>query len=139
MFWALAVWALTAIFCTQPSWIWILVGLFAGLGCVSKYTNLFLGLGILLWLLIDPAGRRWLRSPWLWVGGIVACIIFLPVVLWNEQHDWISFSHQFGRIDVHQITLSYLGEFLASQLWLLNPLIVYFASFALGLAFQEAK
>jgi 4-amino-4-deoxy-L-arabinose transferase-like glycosyltransferase len=137
MFWALAVWALSAIYRTQRSWIWILVGLFAGLGCVSKYTNLFLGLGIFLWLLIDPAGRPWFRSPWLWAGGVVASLIFLPVVLWNAQHDWISFSHQFGRINVHQITLSYLGEFLASQLWLLNPLIVYFAFLALALAFKK--
>lgn len=137
MFWALAVWALSAIFRTQRSWIWILVGLFAGLGCVSKYTNLFLGLGIVVWLSIDPAGRPWFRSPWLWAGGVVACFVFFPVFSWNAQHDWISFSHQFGRINVHQITLSYLGEFLASQLGLLNPLIAYFAFLALGLAFKK--
>ena len=64
-------------------------------------------------------------------------MVFLPVVVWDAQHDWISFSHQFGRINVHQITLSYLGEFLASQLGLLNPLIVYFAFLALGLAFKK--
>src|SRR6478672_13491144 len=50
MFWALALWVLSTIFCTQRSWLWILVGLFAGLGCVSKYTNLFFGLGILAWI-----------------------------------------------------------------------------------------
>ena len=138
MFWALAVWALSAIFRTQRSWIWILVGLFAGLGCVSKYTNLFLGLGIVVWLSIDPAGRRWFRSPWLWAGGVVACFVFLPVFLWNAQHDWISFSHQFGRINVQHVRLPYyLGEFLASQLGLLNPLIAYFAFLALGLAFKK--
>jgi 4-amino-4-deoxy-L-arabinose transferase-like glycosyltransferase len=139
LFWALAVWALSAIFRTQRAWIWILVGIFAGLGCVSKYTNLFLGLGIALWLLIDPANRNWLRSPWLWAGGVVACLIFLPVVLWNEQHDWISFSRQFGRINVHQVTLAYFGEFFASQFGLLNPLIVYFAVLALGLAFRKSN
>jgi len=137
MFWVLAVWALSAIFRTQRSWLWILVGLFAGLGCVSKYTNLFLGLGIVAWLLIDPAGRHWFRSPWLWAGGLVACLVFLPVFLWNEQHDWISFSRQFGRIKVHQVTLRYLGEFLASQLGLLNPLIAYFAFVAIGIAFSK--
>jgi 4-amino-4-deoxy-L-arabinose transferase-like glycosyltransferase len=137
MFWALAVWALSAIFRTQRSWLWIIVGLFAGLGCVSKYTNLFFGLGIVTWLLIDPEGRRWFRSPWLWVGGLVACLIFLPVFLWNEKHDWISFSQQFGRMSVHQVTLRYLGEFLASQLGLLNPLIAYFALVAIGIAFRK--
>ena len=57
MFWALAVWALSAIFRTQRSWLWIVVGVFAGLGCVSKYTNLFFGLGIVAWLVVDPAGH----------------------------------------------------------------------------------
>jgi len=51
-FWVLAVWALSAIFRTQRSWLWILVGLFAGLGYVSKYTNLFFGLGT-----FRPRGR----------------------------------------------------------------------------------
>jgi len=137
MFWALAVWALSAIFRTQRSWLWILVGFFAGFGCISKYTNLFLGLGIIVWLLIDPAGRRWFRSPWLWAGVAVACFIFLPVFIWNAQHDWISFSRQFGRITVQQVTVRYLGEFLASQLGLLNPLIAYFAFLAIVLAFKN--
>ena len=139
MFWALALWALSAIFRTQRSWLWILVGLFAGLGCVSKYTNLFFGLGIITWLLIDPAGRHWFRSPWLWAGGLVACLVFLPVILWNEQHDWISFSQQFGRVKLHQVTLRYLPEFVATQVGLLNPLIAYFALLAIGIAFRKSN
>jgi 4-amino-4-deoxy-L-arabinose transferase-like glycosyltransferase len=137
MFWALALWALSAIFRTQRSWLWIVVGLFAGLGCVSKYTNLFFGLGVVAWLLIDPAARHWFRSPWLWAGGIIACLVFLPVLLWNEQHDWISFSHQFGRMSMHQVRPRYLGELLAAQLGLLNPLIAYFALVAIGIAFTK--
>jgi 4-amino-4-deoxy-L-arabinose transferase-like glycosyltransferase len=137
MFWALAVWALSAIFRTERPWLWILVGLFSGLGCVSKYTNFFLGLGIVLWLLIDPAGRRWFRSPWLWAGGIVACCVFWPVFLWNAQHDWISFSRQFGRIAPHTITLRYLGEFFVSQLGLLNPLVASFAFLAVSVEFKK--
>jgi 4-amino-4-deoxy-L-arabinose transferase-like glycosyltransferase len=132
MFWALAVWALSAIWRTKRPWLWLLVGLFAGFGCVSKYTNLFLGLGIVAWLSVDPTARRWLGSPWLWAGGFIALIIFLPVVLWNAQHDWISFSKQFGRLAAHQITLRYLGELLVSQLGLLNPIIALF--FVLAIA-----
>jgi len=137
MFWALAVWALSAIVRAQRSWLWIVVGLFAGLGCVSKYTNLFFGLGVVTWLLIDPAGRHWFRSPWLWAGGLVACLVFLPVLMWNEQHDWISFSHQFGRMGVYEVRLPYLAEFLTAQVGLLNPLIAYFGLLAIGIALRE--
>ena len=139
MFWALALWVLSTIFRTQRSWLWILVGLFAGLGCVSKYTNLFFGLGILAWIFTDPVGRRWFRSPWLWAGGLIACLVFSPVILWNEQHDWISFSQQFGRVKVHQVMLRYLPEFVATQAGLLNPLIAYFAVLAIWIAFRRAN
>lgn len=130
MFWALAVWALSALWRTERPWLWLLVGLFAGLGCVSKYTNFFLGPGILAWLLIDPRARRWLRSPWLWAGGLIALAVFAPVFLWNAEHGWISFSKQFGRLAVHPITLRYLGELLLSQVGLLNPIIAVFAGLA---------
>jgi 4-amino-4-deoxy-L-arabinose transferase-like glycosyltransferase len=137
MFWALALWALSTIRRTERSWLWIVVGLLAGLGCVSKYTNLFFGLGVVTWLVVDPMNRHWLRSPWLWAGGLIACLAFLPVFLWNEQHDWVSFSHQFSRMSVHSATPRYLAEFFASQFGLLNPLIAYFALLAVIAAFRE--
>lgn len=126
MFWALAVWVLAAIRRTGRGWLWLLVGLFAGLGCISKYTNFFLGLGILLWLLLDPAARRWFLSPWTWLGGLVALLVFLPVLLWNADHNWVSFGKQFGRLAAEGFTLRYAGEFLAAQFGLLNPLIAIF-------------
>lgn len=48
MFWALAIWLLARIRARSESYPWIIFGLVAGLGCVSKYTNLFLGLGVVL-------------------------------------------------------------------------------------------
>jgi 4-amino-4-deoxy-L-arabinose transferase-like glycosyltransferase len=129
LFWSISLWGIVAIWRRGCASLWLLVGLVAGLGCVSKYTNLFLGLGILVWLL-DPSGRRWLFSPWLWAGGLIAVVVFLPVFLWNAQHDWISFYRQFGRLAAHEITFRYLGEFVLSQVGLLNPLIAFFAALA---------
>jgi Dolichyl-phosphate-mannose-protein mannosyltransferase len=136
MFWALAIWALSAIWRTERPWLWLVVGLFAGLGCVSKYTNFFLGPGILAWLLIDPRARRWLFSPWLIAGGITALVVFVPVLLWNAQHGWISFSKQFGRLAANQITLRYLGELVLSQIGLLNPIIAFFAALGAAVALR---
>jgi dolichyl-phosphate-mannose-protein mannosyltransferase len=130
MFWALAIWALSAIWRTERPWFWLLVGLFAGLGCVSKYTNFFLGPGILVWLLIDPRARRWLASPWLWAGGFIAFVVFAPVLFWNAEHGWISFTKQFGRIEAHEITSHFLVELILSQIGLLNPIIAFFAILA---------
>ncbi len=137
MFWALAVWVLADIRRTGTGWLWLLVGLFAGLGCLSKYTNLFLGVGVLLWLLVDREARRWFLSPWLWAGGLVAVLAFLPALLWNADHNWISFGKQFGRVVAGGIRLEYIGEFVASQFGLLNPLIAIFVGIGGWVGFRS--
>lgn len=131
MFWALTLWALARLRNGGDPRLWLLIGLLAGLGCVAKYTNLFIGPGILLWLALDPRARPWLFSRWAFAGGIVAVLAFSPVLLWNASHDWISFAKQFGRLTDRHAGLSYFGEFVAGQFGLLNPLIAIFAMLAI--------
>jgi 4-amino-4-deoxy-L-arabinose transferase-like glycosyltransferase len=137
LFWALAVWVLADIRRTGTGWLWLLVGVFAGLGCLSKYTNLFLGVGVLLWLIIDRDARRWFLSPWLWAGGVVAVLVFLPVLWWNADHGWISFDKQFGRIAAEGIELRYVAEFVAAQIGLLNPIIAVFVGLGAWLGLRS--
>lgn len=137
LFWALTVWVLADIRCTGDGRMWLLAGAFAGLGCLSKYTNLFLGGGILVWLVLDRDARRWFLSPWLWAGGAVAVLVFLPALLWNADHGWISFAKQFGRISADGVRLAYVGEFIASQVGLLNPIIAVFVGLGAWLAVKR--
>jgi 4-amino-4-deoxy-L-arabinose transferase-like glycosyltransferase len=76
---------------------WLAVGAAAGLALLSKYTAMFFGPAILIWLASVPKLRRWLISPWLYLGGFVALIVFSPVILWNADHQWVSFIKQLGR------------------------------------------
>ncbi|MFG3757222.1 glycosyltransferase family 39 protein, partial [Klebsiella pneumoniae] len=69
----------------QGAW-WLAVGLAVGAALLSKYTALLYGLSILVWLLAVPKLRRWLWSPWPYLGGVVAFAVFAPVILWNQQH-----------------------------------------------------
>lgn len=131
LFWALAVWVVSDIRRSGDGWLWLLAGLFAGLGLLSKYTNLFLGIGIIAWLVLDRDARRWFLSPWLWAGGLVAVLTFLPVLLWNAAHDWMSFEKQFGRIAAKTLQPGYVLEFVGAQVGLLNPLIAIFAGIGL--------
>src|SRR5262245_42519749 len=50
LFWGLAGWALAELYTSRNASWWLVVGLCAGLGLVSKYSNLFVGAGIVLWL-----------------------------------------------------------------------------------------
>src|SRR5213076_2790742 len=65
---------------------WLAVGAAVGTALLSKYTALFFGPAILIWLVIVPKLRHWLVSPWLYLGGMVALALFSPVILWNADH-----------------------------------------------------
>ena len=130
MFWTFAVLAFALVARTGNGAWWLAVGAAAGLGIASKLTDLFLGLGILLALAATRDLRRWLVSPWLWAGGIVAALAFLPVFLWNANHDWITFAKQFGRLTAGTLRLEKFPEFILTQFAVLNPLIAIFAGLA---------
>ncbi|GAB4527651.1 MAG: glycosyltransferase family 39 protein [Roseibium sp.] len=123
LFWGLALWALAELSASRnPVW-WLVVGLMAGLGLLSKYSVLFLGAGIVLWLIWVPEARRWWRCWQLWAGGAIAMLLFLPVLYWNHLHDWASFAKQFGRAGGTGFTAKYIFEFIFGLIGLFNPML----------------
>jgi len=62
-------------------------GLCAGLGLQNKHTMLFFGCGVVAGLLLTPA-RRLFLNKWIWIAGALAFLIFLPNLIWQQQHDW---------------------------------------------------
>nr|WP_244327962.1 glycosyltransferase family 39 protein [Roseibium sp. RKSG952] len=126
-FWGLALWSLAELIHSRNAYWWLAVGLFAGLGLLSKYSVLFLGAGIVAWLLWVPQARRWLGCWQLWAGGAIAVLCTVPVIYWNSLYDWASFYKQFGRAEGDDWTLKYYPEFVGGLLGLLNPLIAILA------------
>ena len=120
--WFIALWGLGRIFRTADWRWWLVVGLGAGLALEAKYSALFLGPGILLALSVVPDLRHWLRHPAPYAGGVVAFAMFAPNIVWNARHGWQTFLKQFGRVADAEWTLRFIGEFLGSQIGLLNPL-----------------
>ncbi len=68
---------------------WIGIGIFIGLGMQTKYTIGFLVLGVVFGTLLTGA-RVYLKSPWLWAGVAVSLLIWLPNLLWQYNHDFVS-------------------------------------------------
>jgi 4-amino-4-deoxy-L-arabinose transferase-like glycosyltransferase len=110
---------------------WLAVGAAVGAALVSKYTALFFGPVILIWLLVVPELRRWLRSPWPYLGGLVALAIFSPVLIWNADHHWVSFAKQFGRARVDGFTLRYIIELIPTQIAFATPPVFVLAAMGL--------
>jgi len=99
---------------------WWRLGLCLGFGLLSKYTIVLLGLSILLFMLLDPVSRRWFKRAEPYAAVVLALVIFLPVILWNAEHDWASFLFQTSRrlADRPQFALPKL---IGSMIVLLTP------------------
>ncbi len=110
---------------------WLAVGAAVGAALLSKYTALFFGPAILIWLAIVPGLRRWLLSPWPYLGGLVAFAIFSPVIVWNAQHEWMSFIKQMGRARFDDFAPVYLLELIPTQVGFATPLIFFLGTMGL--------
>jgi len=130
LFWTLAVWALAEFIAGGNPWWWLAVGAFAGLGVEGKYTDLFLGLGLVLLTLSSRERRGWLRLWQLWAGGALTLLMVVPNFLWNAGHGWATLFFQGRRIG-DTLTSGNLPELIAAEVLLLGPGIVAFAILAI--------
>ena len=73
---------------------WYLVGVCMGLGLLSKYTIVLLGLATFFYLLLMPDMRHWFRRKEPYLAALIAFVIFSPVIYWNAIHQWASFLFQ---------------------------------------------
>jgi 4-amino-4-deoxy-L-arabinose transferase-like glycosyltransferase len=136
VFWCAALWALTRVHADGDGRWWLAFGLFCGLALLSKYTAALLGAGAVAWLAACRPAWRWWRDWRLYVGGVLALLVFSPVIAWNAAHGWASFAKQGGRagVDTPGVTLRYLGELVGGQFGLATPPIFILCCAGLGLA-----
>ncbi len=122
------VWTLAALLLSRSlrdgnarRWLW--VGLVVGVGLLIKHTTLFWAAGISVAVLLTPAFRTQLKTPWPWLSAALALAIFSPNLLWQLQHDWPTL--EFMR-EMRKGVLGDIGTplFLAGQLLYMNPLAV---------------
>ncbi len=86
LFWIGCAYLLIRIINTGNQKLWIWFGILAGFGLENKYSMLIFGVGLVLGLLLTPQ-RSLLANRWLWIGGAIAFLIFLPNLLWNiDRH-----------------------------------------------------
>jgi 4-amino-4-deoxy-L-arabinose transferase-like glycosyltransferase len=120
---SLLLFALARVLHTGRGVWWLAVGAAAGCALLSKYTALFFGPAILIWLVAVPKLRHWLISPWLYLGGLVALVLFSPVILWNAGHHWVSFIKQMGRARIEDFHPAFIAELIPTQIAFATPLV----------------
>ena len=108
---------------------WLAAGACAGLAMLSKYNGLLVLAGLPVFLLTTADGRAWLRRPQPWVAGLLALLLFSPVIVWNIEHHWASFAFQgdrAGGLRFHPLAPLGVwgGEALFVLPWIWVPLIL---------------
>jgi 4-amino-4-deoxy-L-arabinose transferase-like glycosyltransferase len=104
---------------------WLAAGVFAGLALLSKLTAVMLLPAVAAFMLVPDWRRRWLLSPYPWAAALIAIVLFLPVLIWNSQHDWASFRFQFVRATAtHELSLRTAGDFIGLQFGLVGFILL---------------
>jgi 4-amino-4-deoxy-L-arabinose transferase-like glycosyltransferase len=112
-------WVLAAYFVVRliesedPRW-WLAIGCAVGFGLMSKYSMAFFAACIILALLTTGA-RRFLKTRWFWLGVAVAFFIFLPNLIWQAQHGFISLDF-LRHIHARDVRIGRTKDFLPDQL-----------------------
>jgi 4-amino-4-deoxy-L-arabinose transferase-like glycosyltransferase len=119
------VWALVRLAESDDARWWLAAGVFAGLALLSKFTAALMLPAVAAFMLVPRWRARWLHSLYPWAAALIAFALFLPVVIWNLQHDWASFRFQFVRAAAtHEWSLRTLGEFIGLQFGLVGFILL---------------
>jgi len=119
------VWALIRLHESGDARWWLAAGAFAGLALLSKFTAVMLLPAVVAFMLVPDWRRRWLLSPYPWTAALIAVTMFLPVLIWNAQHEWASFRFQFVRATAtHEVSLRTVGDYIGLQFGLVGFILL---------------
>src|SRR5579862_383707 len=112
--WVLAAYFVVRLLQTEDQRWWLAIGAAIGFGMLTKYTMGFFALGIVAGVLLTNT-RRHLTSKWLWIGVGLSVLIFLPNLLWQAQHHFISLDF-LKHIHERDVRIGRTKDFLPDQL-----------------------
>ena len=120
LFWTGCAYVILRMIKTQNVKLWLAFGAIAGLGLENKYSIAIFAFALLVGLFLTSQ-RKLLFTPWLFAGGTVALLIFLPNLVWNVQHHWpfLELMHNIRATgkDIAYPPLAYLSQ----QIVMMNP------------------
>jgi Dolichyl-phosphate-mannose-protein mannosyltransferase len=143
-FWAASVYTFWLALDKSPafSWWWPFTGLLIGLGFLAKYTNAMELLSILIILGSTRRYRRDLLGAGFWSMLVIALLCTVPVIVWNQDHAWITLVHLSARGGLNTRFALHPGaflQFLGGQCVVYSPLVFVGLIWSLWPAWQRAR
>ena len=111
-----------------------LFGLFAGLAMLSKYSGVFLWVGMGLYILIF--NRKQLKNPYLYLSLLISAICCIPILYWNIKYNFASLNFHGERVGGGNINFRTFGTEIAGEFFYNNPVIFVLSIIAVIMAFK---
>lgn len=100
-------------------------GVCTGMGMLCKIHTVFLWLGFGLYILLYC--RDWLKHWSIYAAASAAILIFTPVLIWNVQNDFITYTYHSRRVDVSSggLNIESFFSFVGGQIFYCNPVVFF--------------
>ena len=117
-FWVLTCYLLIRVINTSNQKLWLLIGVVLGLGLLAKYSVLFLAFAIFFSLIISH-DRFMFTRIWIWLGALIALLVFMPNIIWQIQNGFPVLEHMQA---LRQDESTPAVRFLIEQIMIMHPL-----------------
>lgn len=126
-FWAMTMYYLRQALSEQRLKYWCCAGMTTGAALLSKQSALLLPAMLVVFLLLHPSRRQLFKREFpVYLAPVFICL--LPVIVWNQQHEWVMFGHSqehFGnaRPLTWVMRLREAATFVLYQMLLISPIV----------------
>ena len=126
-FWALSFYALIRGLKDWHIKWWILLGIAAGFGMLSKYTMVMFYASAGLYFIISKENRVYLFSFKFWLAILISVAVYWKNFAWNQANNFASYNHTKDNADLYDISLNFnkMLEFVGAQFGVVGP--IFFA------------
>lgn len=132
-YWAFSLYLFVLSIQTNKLYYWIITGLIAGCGMLSKYNMAFFLVSAVLFMLITPQYRYHLKNKNFYITIIITFLVFLPNLYWQYMHNFVSFVHtkEISKVDTIWFKFGDMISFIGSQFFVFGPIVFTFLLFLL--------
>ncbi|KPK80834.1 MAG: hypothetical protein AMS27_16030 [Bacteroides sp. SM23_62_1] len=137
-YWLLLSFLIFRLIRTERPVYWIWIGIVAGLAFLNKYSVVFYLAAFFVSIFITGL-RRWLKTIYPYLSGLIALLVALPNLIWQHQHDWPVVNHMRELAETQLIHVT-LNNFLLEQVLMNLPaLLIWVPGLVFVLFTREGK
>lgn len=125
LFWGLTFYFVYQVLFENKKNYWYFAGITMGLAFLSKFISILFLPGIFFFLLVSKEDRHWLARKEPYLALILTFIIYLPNLIWNATHDWVTFLFNLSSRHQAGFSLKVFANSILAQVAIVGPIIFF--------------